>query len=123
MLKKFNIIVAIDEDYGIGKNGNIPWKDIKDLQNFSKITIGNGNNAVIMGYKTYKSLPDNMRPLPKRKNFILTRSNNSSFEGFKCLSIIDALKCCLSYDEIFIIGGQSVYEECIEKYIYLCDKI
>ena len=63
------LIVAICKNGGIGYKNKIPWHLKKDLQHFKKMTIGNNNNAVIMGNNTWKSL--NNTPLPKRTNIIL----------------------------------------------------
>lgn len=129
MLSRFNIIVAIDNKNGLGKNGFIPWNNMEDFAHFRKTTIGNGNNVVIMGYRTYKSLPDNVRPLPKRRNIVIMSKDKEFNESTinqditTCDSIVDALKLCVSYDKIYIIGGKKIYEECIYKYMYLCDKI
>ena len=66
----YNMIVAVDLNNGIGKNGTIPWKIPDDLKRFSKLTKGSGNNAMIMGRKTWESLPK--KPLPFRDNLILS---------------------------------------------------
>ena len=70
---QFKMIVAIDEKNGIGKKGTIPWYIPEDLKYFSRLTKGNGNNAVIMGRKTYESIG---KALPKRKNLVLTRDTS-----------------------------------------------
>ena len=69
---KVHIIAAIDAMRGIGKDGAIPWSCKSDMRYFSKQTKGNGYNAVIMGKKTWDSLP--RKPLPGRANFVLSRS-------------------------------------------------
>ena len=61
---KINIIVAIDNIMGIGKNNKLPWNIPNDLKYFSKLTRGNVNNAILMGRKTWESLP--VKPLIKR---------------------------------------------------------
>ena len=76
----FNLIVCTDNNYGIGKNNDIPWNFTKDLQYFKKLTIGNIEseqnkcNIVIMGNNTYKSIPSKYRPLKERINIILSLS-------------------------------------------------
>ena len=67
----FNIIVALDKENGIGLDNNIPWYEPDDLKHFSKMTKGNNNNAIIMGSKTWESLP--IKPLKGRDNLILSR--------------------------------------------------
>jgi len=119
MLVRFNIIAAIDNNNGIGKNGSIPWKNSDELEFFKKKTIGDGNNAVIMGRKTYESL--NMKILPKRTNIVITSQEIDGVITYKTL--FEALQSCVPYRKTYIIGGQRLYEEAIKMYGYLCDKI
>ena len=76
----YNLIVACANNYGIGYNGELPWHIPNDLKRFSKLTKGKGNNAVIMGRKTWDSLP--VKPLPNRVNIILT-SNSELINKYK----------------------------------------
>ena len=69
---KINMIVACRSNNGIGFQNSIPWFIKSDLKYFSKLTKGNGNNAIVMGRKTWDSLP--LKPLPKRENIIITNS-------------------------------------------------
>ena len=104
-----SIIVAISEDWGIGKDNELLWHIPEDLKRFKRLTAG---NAVIMGKRTWESLP--LRPLPGRKNIVLTDDLADSFEN--CLtaySIEEALSKCDRNEEIFIIGGGSVYRQFI----------
>lgn len=72
-------IVAHDLEYGIGmKDGRIPWHIPEDLQRFKKLTMG---ATVIMGRKTYDSLPPKVRPLPGRRNVVLTRDPHAFMES------------------------------------------
>ena len=68
----FKLIVAVDKNNGIGKNNKIPWYFSEDLKYFAKMTKGGGNNAIIMGRKTYESIGN--YPLPKRTNIIISSS-------------------------------------------------
>jgi dihydrofolate reductase len=100
-----SIIVAISEDLGIGKNNELLWRIPDDLKRFRRLTTG---NTVIMGKKTWESLPK--RPLPDRVNIVLTDIPGESFEGaVTAYSIEDALDKCDKSREIFIMGGGSVY--------------
>ena len=72
--KNFALIVAADLDGGIGKENKLPWRLSADMNFFKNVTIGNGNNAVIMGRKTWDSIPPKFRPLPKRVNIVITRN-------------------------------------------------
>ena len=82
---KFNIILAIDKENGIGKNNNLPWKFSEDLKYFMKMTthseIPFGCNAVIMGRTTCDSLPE--KYLPNRLNIVLTRQKDYSNDNVK----------------------------------------
>lgn len=125
-MKKFNIITAYYQyNRGIGFNNKLPWGKIsKDMMHFKNITTKvsdpNKKNAIIMGRKTYESIGE--RKLPDRKNIILSRSHISHNGVFPDLNI--ALKFCnekSDIENIFIIGGQQVYEEALKH--PLCDKI
>lgn len=120
-IKYFDIIVAIDEENGIGKNNTIPWRNKQDLLNFKTITIGNGNNAIVMGRKTYESLPKSMRPLPNRRNIVITTQNIPEVETVS--SLPQALTLCANNDKIFVIGGTQLYEDAINNYSYLCNEV
>jgi dihydrofolate reductase len=102
-----SIIVAIAEDYGIGNRNRLLWHIPEDLKRFKRLTFG---NTVIMGKKTWESLPK--RPLPGRKNIIITDDPNDNFEsGVTAYSIEDAISKCEANEEIFIIGGGSIYRQ------------
>ena len=120
-----NIILAMDEENGIGKNGGIPWNIPSDLKYFKKVTtwtIKGKKNVVIMWRKTRESL--NKKPLPWRINCILSNSLQSNSYDYtdtylfnslhKCLHRIRKEKKCIH--QIFIIGGAGLYNSTIEKY-------
>ncbi len=103
--KKISIIVAIAENYAIGKNNDLLWHISNDLKRFKALTEG---HFVIMGKRTYYSLP--VRPLPRRTNLVITDVPGEQIAG--CLmaySIEDALEKMDPQNENFIIGGGSVY--------------
>jgi len=120
-LSRFSVIVAMTKRYGIGKNGSIPWKNKQDMAYFREITIGDGNNAVIMGRKTYESLPQSMRPLPNRRNIVVSSSIIPGVDTTS--SLVKALHICATNEKTYIIGGQRLYEEAIQKWPHLCDKV
>jgi dihydrofolate reductase len=102
-----SIIVAVSDDWGIGKNNDLLWNISEDLKRFKKLTLG---NTVVMGKKTWESLPK--RPLPGRKNIVLTDNRNEVIENaVTCYSIEDALSKCNENEEIFIMGGGSIYRQ------------
>ena len=102
-----SIIVAVSEDWGIGKNNELLWHIPEDLKRFKRLTTG---NAIIMGKKTWESLP--RRPLPDRRNIVMTDIVNEIIEGsVTAYSIKDALSKCDKDKEIFIIGGGTIYRQ------------
>lgn len=103
-----SIIVAMAENRAIGRNGDLIWHNSRDLKQFKKITTG---HSVIMGYKTYLSLP-NHKALPNRRNIILSSRLETAPEGFELAgSINTALDMVKDEEEVFIMGGGMVYEQ------------
>jgi len=102
---EIHLIWAQDFKGGIGKNGELPWHITEDLKNFKNITL---NSTIIMGRKTWDSLP--FKPLPNRRNIILSNSNISNIEVYH--SIDDCIKTLQQeyLSKIFIIGGSSIYK-------------
>ncbi len=99
------IIAALGKNNEIGLNNDLLWRLPKDLKRFKALTTG---NTIIMGRKTYESIG---RPLPNRKNIVITR--NKTYQAKGCLvvnSLDEALEQCES-QECFIIGGASIYKE------------
>ena len=134
-----NIIVAYCNNNGIGFENQMPWHIKSDLKKFQKLTTGTGNNAIIMGRNTFESLPNKF--LPKRDNLILSSSiiidekrEDNIIKSFD--NIDNIIKFCngKNYQEVWIIGGQLIYESFIRINIvnklfitkinkkYLCDK-
>lgn len=103
------IIAAIDLDGGIGKDGKIPWHISDDLKRFKEVTVG---YPVIMGRKTYESIPNH--PLPDRKNIVLSRHDNISSKALFVKSLDLAFILSKPSDYCFIIGGAKVYKSAIE---------
>lgn len=103
-----NIIVAIDENDGIGKDNKLPWHIPEDLKRFKSLTT---DNHIIMGRKTYESIG---KPLPNRTNIVLNSSLSGTEHGVTwCVSLDQAINYCKSVDhtkDIFIIGGAKVFE-------------
>lgn len=129
-----NIIAAIEKNMGIGLNGFIPWGRLKEDLNFFKYITINGDfgddsiysqNAVVMGRKTWESLPEKYKPLPYRKNIVMSRS---MFFDYRCQSfedINDVIQYCSDANcaQLMVIGGAEIYELFLDskvvKYIYL----
>lgn len=138
--KGFSLIAAVHfPTMGIGHNGELPWKISQDLQHFAKLTTDcspNSVNAVIMGSKTWQSIPSKYRPLKGRKNVVLSRcaDANKLYEipdevivatslqaALEALSVLDAPRV----ENIFLIGGEELYREGIQstqcKKIYITE--
>ena len=98
-------IVAIGKKGEIGRNGDLIWKIPDDLKHCKALTMG---HPVIMGRKTWESLPK--KPLPGRRNIVLTRKNDFNPEGAERVSSIEEALKTTSDDEPFIIGGAEIYK-------------
>jgi dihydrofolate reductase len=106
-MKPISIIVAIAENYAIGKDNQLLWHLSEDLKRFKRITEGHN---IIMGKRTYYSLPK--RPLAGRTNIILTDVAGEEIDGCPmAYSIDDIMNKCDENKENFIIGGGSVYKQ------------
>lgn len=116
MKTKISIIVAMAKNRAIGKGGDLIWHLSNDLKHFKEVTSG---HTVIMGYKTYMSLP-NQKPLPKRRNIIISSRLNEAPEGLELAnSVLDAMKMVFNEEEVFIIGGGMIYEQ----FLPMADKL
>lgn len=113
---KTYISVACDDNGGIGKSGIIPWPHLnEDMTRFKLNTIGNGDNAVLMGRVTWESLPKHHRPLKDRMNIIVSRTldpktiNEHNVRIFKTCK--EAYDWCydLNFDALWVIGGEQIY--------------
>ena len=107
-----SLIVATDLNGGIGKDGNMPWNMSlkKDLALFKGKTT---NNNIIMGRKTMESLPKGF--LPNRKNIVLSNKNITNENVTIVNTIENAIEACDDNKEIYIIGGESIYNQFIDK--------
>ncbi len=105
------LIAALSRNNCIGKNGAIPWRLPEDQKRFKDLTLG---HVVVMGRKTWESLPEKFRPLPGRTNIVLTRQADYSLpQGVeKFASLTDALEAH-PYESVFAIGGTEVYTQAL----------
>lgn len=102
-----SIIVAIAENYAIGKKGDLLCHLPADLKHFKEITSG---KTVLMGERTFLSLPKH--PLPNRRNIVLTDVKGKTFEGAETVYSIDELCAKVNAEEeAFVIGGGMVYRQ------------
>ena len=123
--QSFEIVVACDEDRGIGIDNKLPWNLPADMKHFRTLTAtkvaADCQNFVIMGKNTWLSLPAKFRPLPNRQNIVLSRSltEDEIAEDSKvklCRSLPEALDFCASrktVERCFVIGGAKVYAEAL----------
>lgn len=129
MLSRFNIIVSTDINGGIAKDGGVPWSSMADGIFFRDTTIGRRKNAVIMGRTTYEKIPMRNRPLQERHVYVISRSwkQEDHQEVTICRSLLDALintsSKVYNYDEVFVAGGEMIYNTVLRSYMHLCDKI
>ena len=111
-----SIIVAKSTNNAIGFDNQIPWKLPEDLKRFKEITM---NSTVIMGRKTYESIG---RPLPGRINIVISRNLNQFKEDN--IMLVDSLDKAIlkspSNKPIFIIGGEQIYKQALDKGIVDC---
>ena len=102
-----SIIAAVSDDWGIGKDNGLLWHIPEDLKRFKQLTMG---KCVVMGKRTWESLP--RKPLPGRYNIVITDVPGECIDcSVTAYSIEDAISKCGSGQEIFVIGGGSVYRQ------------
>lgn len=112
---KIEIVVACDEKFGIGKNGQLLWQLPDDLKFFKQITLG---HPVIMGKNTYQSIPQQFRPLPGRKNLVISRTLKKTHDEIEIFDDIDkCLRFCqrLQFERVMVIGGGLIYQQFMER--------
>lgn len=107
----FHAIIAVDDKHGIGKDGGLPWHIPADLKRFTRLTSGVGRNAVIMGRKTWDSLPARFKPLQNRLNIVMTKKGAPIGPGeLMVASKREAETVVHACDQVFIIGGPAIYD-------------
>jgi dihydrofolate reductase len=104
---KVTLVAAVARGGVIGRDGSIPWRLPEDLARFRELTTG---HAVVMGRRTWDSLPDRFRPLPGRRNVVVTRQERWSAPGAEpAASLEHALQLLDGAEDVFVIGGAEVY--------------
>lgn len=104
-----SLIVAMSANRCIGREGTIPWRQSADMARFKQLTLG---NTVVMGRKTWESLPGIFRPLPGRTNIVLSRSELFVAKGaLVCDSLESALSGITEGTEVFVIGGAQIFHQ------------
>jgi dihydrofolate reductase len=108
-----SFIVAMDRNGLIGAGNHLPWRLPEDMRRFREITMG---KPVLMGRKTYESIPARFRPLPGRTNIVLTHQENYDASG--CIvvhSLPQALAASSGHEELMVIGGALLYEQLLAQ--------
>jgi len=113
-------IVAMASNRVIGRDGDLPWRLPEDLKWFKKLTVG---HPIVMGRKTMESIG---RPLPKRRNVVVSRSLAEAPEGFELAgSAEEAIERCAGEPAVFVIGGAGLFadllprcDECYLSYVF-----
>jgi dihydrofolate reductase len=106
---KLHLIYARARNGVIGQDNQMPWHLPEDLAHFKRVTLG---QPVIMGRKTWDSLPARFRPLPGRLNIVITRQNDWQAEGaLRALSIEEAMRLCGDVPDAWIMGGAEIYRQ------------
>ena len=113
-MQRTAIIAAMGKNRELGLRGKLPWRIPDDMQRFKTLTMG---NSVIMGRKTWESIPEKFRPLPGRTNIVITRQTNYEAKGAIVTDSLESARAAaaraLGSDEIFVIGGGEIYREAL----------
>ncbi|MCU6433763.1 dihydrofolate reductase [Undibacterium sp. Jales W-56] len=106
-MSSFTIIVATDRQNGIGINNALPWHLPEDLAHFKRTTSG---HPIVMGRKTFESIG---RPLPNRRNIVISRNPDWQHEGVESVASLAAAQALVADQQTFIIGGAEIYQQAL----------
>ena len=109
MPASLSLIVATDRNHGIGIHNTLPWRLPEDLAFFKRTTSG---HAIIMGRKTFDSIG---RPLPNRRNIVVTRNPDWTQQGVERAGSLDEALHLAGEGEVFVIGGAQIYLDAIQR--------
>jgi dihydrofolate reductase len=108
---KLSLIAAVDRNGGIGKNNQLLWHEPQDQRHFRSTTLG---CPVVMGRKTWDSLPVRNRPLPGRRNVVLTRNAGLQCPGAEMAGSLDEALLRLAHvPQVFVMGGAEIYAQAL----------
>ena len=108
---KVGLIWAQSRNGVIGKDGVMPWHLPEDLAHFKRTTL---SHPVIMGRRTWDSIPPRFRPLPGRRNIVVTRQADWHEKGAQCSSSLrEALQQCENSNQVWVIGGAQIYAQAL----------
>ncbi len=108
------LIICVDQENGIAKDGKLPWNIPSEMQHFKKTTL---NHPVVMGHQTYLSMGS--RLLPHRKNVIFSRNLDLKIKGAVVTNDVNKILKWAKKEDVFIIGGKQIYE----LFLYHCDEL
>jgi dihydrofolate reductase len=108
MAKQLTLVVAMDAQRGIGVDNQLPWHLPEDLAHFKRVTLG---HPIIMGRKTFDSIG---RPLPKRRNIVVTRNQDWSHEGVEVARSLQEAVAMAGDEPASIIGGAQIFNEAMD---------
>lgn len=101
------LVAAVARDGVIGKDGGLPWRLPEDLAHFREVTMG---HPVVMGRRTWESLPERFRPLPGRRNVVVTRNARWRADGAeRAASLEDALRLAAGDERVSVVGGGELF--------------
>jgi len=124
----FDVVVAADLDWGIGKANGLPWPKLRgDLAHFRRVTTSTAKegarNAIVMGRKTWESKEVGGKPLPKRLNVVVSRNPLTVPEGVVAARSLDEALAVRDVETIFVVGGAGLFQEALVdarlRYVYL----
>ncbi|MES2159548.1 MAG: dihydrofolate reductase [Pseudomonadota bacterium] len=107
-MSTLTIIVAMDAQRGIGINNTLPWKLPEDMAHFKRLTTG---HTIVMGRKTFDSIG---RPLPNRRNIVITRNPDWRHDGVEAVGSVEAALALLDGADGFVIGGAEIYQQSLQ---------
>jgi len=118
-VRDFACVLAVDRRGGIGRNNDLPWPRLPtDLKHFARVTCAapeGQRNAILMGRKTWLSVPERLRPLPRRLNVVITRGALAVPAGVEvAASLDDALARAEAHPDVaglFVVGGGEIYRQ------------
>jgi dihydrofolate reductase len=107
-MSRLTLVVAIDAQRGIGVNNQLPWHLPEDLAHFKRVTLG---QPIVMGRKTFDSIG---RPLPGRRNIVVTRNPEWRHEGVEAVGSLDEAIALVGEEAASIIGGAQIFGQAMD---------
>jgi dihydrofolate reductase len=107
-----SLIWAEAEGRVIGRDGELPWQLPEDLRRFRELTTG---STVVMGRRTWESLPERFRPLPDRRNIVVTRQQHYAAAGAEVAGSLERALALAGDGDVWVIGGASLYNQALPR--------